>query len=69
VAKEKLLLEEVVGCGVEVVELQDPVPQAYRGGWWYAAGSPYPPGKADAPPTTAMKAKVRSIMRFSIVGP
>jgi hypothetical protein len=35
------------------------VPCAYGG--WYAAGSPYPPGRADAVPTAAMKARVRSM--------
>ena len=39
----------------------EPVPYAYGGGWWYAAGSPYPPGKAFTPPTAAMKARVRSM--------
>ena len=62
--KDELLLEELVGTGVGVVELQLPVPHAYGGGWWYAAGSPYPPGRADAPPTAAMKAKVRSMLTF-----
>jgi hypothetical protein len=41
----------------------EPVPYAYGGGCWYAAGSPYPPGKADTdtPPTAATKARVRSM--------
>jgi hypothetical protein len=66
---ELLTLESViVGCAVDVVEPQvavlEPVPQdAYPGGCWgYAAGSPYPPGRADAPPTAAIKAKVRSML-------
>ena len=60
VAKDELLLLEPVACGVDVVEVQVAVPEPVPHDAW--PGGPYPPGKADAPPTAAMKAKVRSIL-------
>lgn len=74
VAKDEVVLHEseMVECVVvegKVAELE-PVPhEAYPGGWWYAAGSPYPPGKADTPPTAAMNAKVRNILNLFDRGP
>lgn len=63
VDKDELLL--LLGCCVDVAEPQVAVPVPHDAcpcGWWYASGSPYPPGRADAPPTAAIKARVRSMM-------
>jgi hypothetical protein len=63
VAEDELLPEEeAVACDAGVVEDQVAEPEPVPHGWWYAPGSPYPPGKADAPPTAAIKARVRSML-------
>jgi hypothetical protein len=55
VVQDELLLLEVVPVECGVVVVTEPVPHDA------CPGGPYPPGMADAPPTAATKAKMRSM--------